>query len=110
MDEHNLLANYQQRFNLSSQMMVLAQSEQWERLLEWEPHYLKKVEDTPALLSFSTLSFTTQEALTNLQQKILYNEQQLKQLLQQRKEALITLIGHCTRQHTLNDTYGELNS
>lgn len=109
MSEHRLLSHHQQRFSLSQQLVVLAQSEQWETLLEWEARYLEKVEDPSASLPFYELSPAAQEALTHLQQKILRNEQQLRQLLQQRKEILITLIVHCTQQHVLNNTYGKIN-
>ncbi|WP_367672464.1 flagella biosynthesis regulatory protein FliT [Serratia symbiotica] len=101
--QQQLLAAYQHIYALSSKMIVLAQSGQWEALVEQEFAYVTAVEKTAAFTALSGSSV----ALCNQLKQILDNETILKHLLQQRMEELKTLVSQSTRQNVVNKTYGQ---
>ncbi|CAI2516384.1 MULTISPECIES: flagella biosynthesis regulatory protein FliT [Serratia] len=107
--QQQLLAAYQQVYSLSSQMIVLAQTERWEDLVELELSYVTAVERTAAFTGQAGPSMALQELLRNKLQQILDNETELKRLLQQRMDQLKELIGQSTRQNVVNSTYGQFH-
>lgn len=107
--QQQLLAAYQQVYSLSSQMIVLAQTERWEDLVELELSYVTAVERTAAFTDQAGPSMALQELLRNKLQQILDNETELKRLLQQRMDQLKELIGQSTRQNVVNSTYGQFH-
>ncbi|CAI0979915.1 flagella biosynthesis regulatory protein FliT [Serratia liquefaciens] len=107
--QQQLLAAYQQVYSLSSQMIVLAQTERWEDLVELELSYVTAVERTAAFTGQAGPSMALQELLRHKLQQILDNETELKRLLQQRMDQLKDLIGQSTRQNVVNSTYGQFH-
>ncbi|MGQ8774030.1 flagella biosynthesis regulatory protein FliT [Serratia sp. NA_112.1] len=107
--QQQLLAAYQKIYNLSSQMIALAQTEKWEELIELELAYVTAVESTAAFTGQVGPSMALQELLRNKLQQILDNETELKRLLQQRMDQLKELIGQSTRQNVVNSTYGQFH-
>ncbi|AYO38699.1 MULTISPECIES: flagella biosynthesis regulatory protein FliT [Serratia] len=107
--QQQLLAAYQQVYSLSSQMIVLAQTERWEDLVELELSYVTAVERTAAFTGQAGPSMALQELLRHKLQQILDNETELKRLLQQRMDQLKELIGQSTRQNVVNSTYGQFH-
>jgi len=103
--QQQLLAAYQDIYTLSSQMIVLARSGQWEALVEQEFAYVTAVEKTAAITALSSSS----AALCNQLRQILENETTLKHLMQQRMEDLKALISQSTRQNVVNKTYGQFH-
>ncbi len=107
--QQQLLSAYQQIHTLSSQMIALAQSGQWDALVELEMSYIQAVEKTAQFAGISGSSMALQEILRNKLQQILNNETELKRLLQQRMDELRILIGQSTRQNVVNNTYGQFH-
>lgn len=107
--QQQLLAAYQQIYALSSQMLVLAQTERWEDLVELELAYVQAVEKTADFTGKAGPSMALQELLRNKLQQILDNENELKRLLQRRMDQLKELIGQSTRQSVVNSTYGQFH-
>lgn len=107
--QQQLLAAYQQVYSLSSQMIVLAQTERWEDLVELELSYVTAMERTAAFTGQAGPSMALQELLHHKLQQILDNETELKRLLQQRMNQLKELIGQSTRQNVVNNTYGQFH-
>lgn len=107
--QQQLLAAYQQVYSLSSQMIVLAQTERWEDLVELELSYVTAVERTAAFTGQAGPSMALQELMRHKLQQILDNETELKRLLQQRMDQLKELIGQSTRQNVVNSTYGQFH-
>lgn len=107
--QQKLLSAYQQILTLSNQMIALAQSGQWDALVELELNYVQAVEKTAEFASISGSSPALQEILRNKLQQILSNETELKRLLQQRMDELMVLIGQSTRQNVVNSTYGQFH-
>ncbi|WP_431221976.1 flagella biosynthesis regulatory protein FliT [Serratia sp. L9] len=107
--QQKLLSACQQILTLSNQMIALAQSGQWDALVELELDYVQAVEKTAEFASISGSSPALQEILRNKLQQILSNETELKRLLQQRMDELMVLIGQSTRQNVVNSTYGQFH-
>lgn len=107
--QQQILSTYQQIHTLSSQMIVLAQTGQWDALIEMEVSYLLAVEKTAQFAEFSEHPLALQEILRNKLQQILSNETELKRLLQQRMDELKLLIDQSTQQNIVNNTYGQFH-
>jgi flagellar protein FliT len=109
--EHDqlLLSAYQQSHALSGQMIALAQSGQWDALVELEVTYIQAVEKTAEYMVIPELSLALQEILRAQLQQLLNNETELKRLMQQRLDELMVLIGQSTRQSEVNSTYGQFH-
>lgn len=107
--QQQLLSAYQQIYTLSSQMIALAQSSQWEDLVELEMAYVKAVEKTADFADACGSSIALQESLHRKLQQILDNENELKRLLQLRMDELKVLIGQSTQQNVINNTYGQFH-
>jgi flagellar protein FliT len=107
--QQQLLSTYQQIYNLSNQMLALAQAGKWEELVGLELTYVTAVEKTANYAITENTSIALQELLRNKLQQILNNESELKRLLQLRMDELKILIGQSTRQSTVNSTYGQFH-
>ncbi|WP_337262991.1 MULTISPECIES: flagella biosynthesis regulatory protein FliT [unclassified Serratia (in: enterobacteria)] len=105
--EQQLLSAYQQIYNLSKQMIALAQSQQWDTLIELEMAYISAVEKTGDFVAVTGSPMALQEILHHWLQQILDNEAELKRLLQLRMDELRVLIGQSTQQNVVNNTYGQ---
>uniref|UniRef100_A0A182SUT2 Flagellar protein FliT n=1 Tax=Anopheles maculatus TaxID=74869 RepID=A0A182SUT2_9DIPT len=88
-------------------MIVLAQSQQWDALIELETAYISAVEKTSHFVAATGSSMTLQDLLHHKLQQILDNEAELKRLLQLRMDELRALIGQSTQQNVVNNTYGQ---
>ncbi|AHG22068.2 flagellar biosynthesis protein FliT [Chania multitudinisentens RB-25] len=102
-----LLATYQQIYNLSNQMIMLAQSRQWDALVELEITYIKAVEKTAGSIGIAGSSMTLQKIQRNKLQQIINNETELKRLLQLRLDELKSLITQSSQQKEVNNAYGQ---
>lgn len=107
--QQQLLSSYQQIYSLSSQMIALAQTGQWDDLVKLELSYVKAVEKTADFIASPGPSMALQEILHHKLQQILNNETELKRLLQQRMDELRVLIEQSTRQSEVNTTYGQFH-
>lgn len=105
--EQQLLSAYQQIYSLSNQMIALAQSNQWDALIELEMLYISAVEKTSVFVGVTGSSMALQELLRHKLQQILDNETELKRLLQLRMDELKILIGQSTQQNVVNHAYGQ---
>lgn len=103
--EQQLLSTYQHIYNLSNQMIALAQSQQWDALIELEMTYLCAVEKTSNFVAANGSSAVLQEILHHKLQRILDNEAELRRLLQLRMDELKVLTGQSTQQNVVNNTY-----
>lgn len=107
--KQQLLAAYQQIYNLSNQMIALAHANQWDALVELEMAYVKAVEETAGFAGGTGATAAMQESLHHQLQQILDNEAELKQLLQLRMDELKVLIDQSTQQSAINSTYGQFH-
>lgn len=107
--DQRLLSAFQQILALSGQMIALAQSGQWDALVELEVTYIQAVEKTAEYTVISESPVVLQEVLRTQLQLILSNETELKRLMQQRMDELTVLIEQSTRQSVVNSTYGQFH-
>ncbi|WP_105654813.1 flagella biosynthesis regulatory protein FliT [Cronobacter dublinensis] len=102
------LNNWQALYALSNTMLSLANSGQWDELIEQEVKYVALVEaiaSNPVEPDNSVFQEKAREMLT----KVLANEAALKTKLQERMEELRVLIEHNGNQKSLVSTYGNLS-
>ncbi|MDR3434440.1 MAG: flagella biosynthesis regulatory protein FliT [Rouxiella aceris] len=107
MDRHQFLVNeYTLILSLSEHMLMLANDEKWDELVETEVSYLKAVEATTVLPIAEEISPYIQSQIRQALKTILDNETQIKELLQARMNKLSVLIGQSVKQQAVNTTYG----
>lgn len=109
MENTQRLAAWQQVSVLSQQILNLAQTGEWEKLIGLEPAYIAAVEHTALFASTGQPAPAEQEMLNMMLQQIIINENEIKHLMQQRMAELKTLITQSTQQQAVNHTYGELS-
>ena len=96
-----LLQHYQQLLTTSASML--------DELITFEVKYLTAVEKLTQFQDANEIAPYIQAQIRPMLRQILDNEIELKALLQQRMDELKTLVGHTSRQHNLNATYGRLS-
>lgn len=107
MDRHQYLVNeYQLILSLSERLLLLAEEEKWDELVELEISYLKAVEATTVLPLKEDIHGGVQSLIRQYLSKILDNEIEVKRLLQTRMDILAELIGQSVKQQEVNSTYG----
>ncbi|ACS85338.1 flagellar protein FliT [Musicola paradisiaca] len=113
MDAHkSALICYQQILELSDRMLQLAMQSEWEKLIELEQEYLSAVSKLTSLIEGKNLTLTPldQERIKVYLEKILNNEQTIRDKLQARMDELRELIGQSTRQQSVNAAYHKFSS
>lgn len=101
------LADWQHLLLLSSQMLTLAKTQQWEALISGELAYIQRVEALSSShrhVSESAYPSKMREILRQL----LENEAEVKQLLLTRMDQLKVLIHQGNQQQSVNLAYGKL--
>ncbi|HCH40248.1 flagella biosynthesis regulatory protein FliT [Leclercia sp. J807] len=104
-----LLQHYQHLLTTSASMLALSKSGRWDELITFEVKYLTAVEKLTHFQDANEIAPHIQAQIRPMLRQIIDNEIELKALLQQRMDELRTLVGHSSRQHNLNATYGRLS-
>jgi len=102
------LRKWHSLYALSNTMLSLAQSGKWDELIEQEVAYVTLVEDI-SRTPFPPGSHLLQDQAQVVLAKVLENEVELKQLLQERMSELQGLISRTGKQKNLNVAYGRLS-
>lgn len=102
------LRKWHSLYALSNTMLSLAQSGKWDELIEQEVAYVTLVEDI-SRTPFPPGSLRLQDQAQGVLAKVLENEVELKQLLQERMSELQGLISRTGKQKNLNMAYGRLS-
>lgn len=101
------LADWQHLLLLSSQMLTMAKTQQWEDLINRELAYIQRVE----MLSASNGDInecSSPGQVREILRQLLENEAEVKRLLLERMNELKVLIHQGNQQQSVNLTYGRL--
>jgi len=101
------LVDWQHLLLLSSQMLTMAKTQQWEALISGELAYIQRVE----ALSASSGSVTESpypSKVREILRQLLENEAEVKRLLLERMDELKVLIHQGNQQQSVNSAYGRL--
>ena len=101
------LADWQQLLQLSNQMLIMAQTQQWEALISGELAYIQRVEALSDS-NESVMECPYPGKVREILRQLLANEAEIKRLLLERMEALKVLIQQGNQQQSVNQAYGRL--
>lgn len=103
----SLIVDYQRIADLSETMLLMAHQGEWDLLIDQEETYVSAVAGLAAQTHVlqTELTHEKQQVLAILLQKLIANEDTIKQLLQQRLAQLTGLINVSNRQQSLNTAY-----
>lgn len=101
------LADWQQVLQLSNQMLVMAQTQQWEALISEELAYIQRVEALSGSEG-SVADCPHPDSLREILRQLLANEAEVKRLLLERMDTLKVMIHQGNQQQSVNQAYGRL--
>ncbi|QTF07987.1 flagellar protein FliT [Brenneria izadpanahii] len=104
-----ILSLYQQLLALSNECLLLAKKAEWDKLIDFSHRYITTVEKLSYLNESNSIELSTdeQQRVKISLQRILSNEQEVKELLQTRMSDLKDLMSISTQQHSVNSAYNK---
>ncbi|WP_075182068.1 flagellar protein FliT [Pantoea sp. 1.19] len=103
-----LTALYQQALALSEELLALARTGEWDRLVNEEMRYLNAIEHLTRQQEVATLPADQQRQVRPILRALIANESTLRTLLTQRLDELRGLVEQQSRQQSVNHAYGSL--
>lgn len=101
------LTDWQQVLQLSDQMLIMAQTQQWEALIDGELAYIQQMAELSDSEG-SIMDCPHPEKIREILRQLLANEAEVKRLLLERMDKLKVLIHQGNQQQSVNQAYGRL--